>query len=83
LYNAAVGDFKGSVFDTTTGKSAFTFKLGAGTVIPGFDQGVTGMKVGGKRTILIPSALGYGAAGTTSIPGGSGLVFDVTLIAVQ
>jgi peptidylprolyl isomerase len=83
LYNASVGDFKGSVFDTTIGKSAYTFKLGSGTVIPGFDQGITGMKVGGKRTILIPSALGYGANGTAGIPGGSGLVFDVQLVTAQ
>jgi FKBP-type peptidyl-prolyl cis-trans isomerase FkpA len=52
-------------------------------VIPGFSQGVQGMKVGGKRTILIPSSLGYGAAGVAgAIPGNTGLVFDVELVKV-
>jgi FKBP-type peptidyl-prolyl cis-trans isomerase FkpA len=79
LYSATAVNFKGRQFDTGT----FTFKLGAGSVISGFDQGVAGMKVGGARTILVPSALGYGASGTTGIPANSGLVFDVKLTAVQ
>jgi FKBP-type peptidyl-prolyl cis-trans isomerase FkpA len=79
LYSATAVNFKGKQFDTGT----FTFKLGAGSVISGFDQGVAGMKVGGARTILVPSALGYGASGTTGIPANSGLVFEVKLTAVQ
>ena len=79
LYSATATNFKGSQFDTGT----FSFKLGAGSVISGFDQGVIGMKAGGTRTILIPSALGYGASGTTGIPANSGLVFEVKLTAVQ
>jgi FKBP-type peptidyl-prolyl cis-trans isomerase FkpA len=79
LYSATAVNFKGRQFDTGT----FTFKLGAGSVISGFDQGVAGMKVGGARTILVPSALGYGASGTTGIPANSGLVFEVKLTAVQ
>jgi len=79
LYSATAANFKGKQFDTGT----FTFKLGAGAVIAGFDQGVAGMKVGGARTILVPSGLGYGASGTTGIPANSGLVFDVKLTAVQ
>jgi FKBP-type peptidyl-prolyl cis-trans isomerase FkpA len=79
LYSATAVNFKGRQFDAGT----FTFKLGAGSVISGFDQGVAGMKVGGARTILVPSALGYGASGTTGIPANSGLVFDVKLTAVQ
>lgn len=79
LYNASASDFKGTKFDN----GSFSFVLGAGTVIPGFDQGVTGMKVGGKRTILIPASLGYGATGTAGIPGNSGLVFEVELTAVK
>jgi FKBP-type peptidyl-prolyl cis-trans isomerase FkpA len=79
LYSATAADFKGSQFDTGT----FSFKLGGGSVISGFDQGVIGMKVGGTRTVLIPSAQGYGSSGTTGIPANSGLVFTITLTAVQ
>jgi FKBP-type peptidyl-prolyl cis-trans isomerase FkpA len=90
LYNASAADFK-SQFDTGTinpsgAASNPRFILGAtaGTrLIAGFDQGVVGMKVGGKRTLLIPSNLGYGAAGTSGIPGNSGLVFEVELTAVN
>lgn len=79
LYSASATDFKGTQFDTGT----FSFKLGGGSVIPGFDQGVIGMKVGGTRTVLIPSSLGYGSTGATRVPANSGLVFTVTLTAVQ
>jgi FKBP-type peptidyl-prolyl cis-trans isomerase len=83
LYNSAVANFKGAQFDSSVGKANFEFQLGANKVIPGFDQGVTGMKVGGKRTVLIPSSLGYGASGQGSIPPNSGLVFDIELVSVK
>jgi FKBP-type peptidyl-prolyl cis-trans isomerase FkpA len=79
LYSDTAADHKGTQFDTGT----FSFTLGANQVIAGFDQGVTGMKVGGKRTLLIPSSLGYGASGKNAIPANAGLVFDVALTAVQ
>jgi len=79
LYSATAANFKGKQFDAGT----LTFKLGAGSLISGFDQGVLGMKAGGSRTILVPSSMGYGASGTTGIPPNSGLVFDVKLTAVQ
>jgi FKBP-type peptidyl-prolyl cis-trans isomerase FkpA len=79
LYSATASDHKGAQFDAGT----FPFTLGAGSVIAGFDQGVLGMKVGGKRTLLIPSNMGYGASGSGSIPPNAGLVFDVTLNSVQ
>ena len=79
LYTTTTANFRGTQFDAGT----FSFKVGAGAVISGFDQGVVGMKVGGTRTLLIPSALGYGASGTTGIPANSGLVFEVKLTAVQ
>jgi FKBP-type peptidyl-prolyl cis-trans isomerase FkpA len=79
LYTTSVASFKGAQFDS----GSFDFKVGAGSVIPGFDQGVTGMKVGGKRTVLIPSSLGYGASGQGSIPPNAGLVFDIELTAVK
>ncbi len=83
LYNTTVTNFKGAQFDSSAGKPPFAFTLGAGKVIAGFDQGVTGMKVGGKRTVFIPSDLGYGSGGTNGIPGNSGLVFDLELVEVQ
>jgi len=88
LYNASAANFKGSQFDASRAGQPFTFVVGAtGTsesTIPGFSQGVQGMKVGGKRTVLIPSSLGYGAsgAGNGAIPPNSGLVFDVELVKV-
>ena len=74
------GDHKGAKFDSGTG---FSFLIGSTGVIKGFDQGVTGMKVGGKRTVLIPSSLGYGSSGNNSIPPNAGLVFDIELTAVK
>lgn len=76
----------GQVFDASAnhGSSGFTFKLGAGQVIQGWDQGVAGMKVGGKRKLVIPASLAYGdqAVGNV-IPAGSTLVFEVELLQVQ
>jgi FKBP-type peptidyl-prolyl cis-trans isomerase FkpA len=79
LYSDTATDHKGTQFDAGT----FTFTLGQNQVIAGFEQGVLGMKVGGKRTLLIPSSLGYGASANGAIPANSGLVFDVALTAVQ
>lgn len=84
LYSSVAADHKGILVDTnTTASTNYTFKLGAGQVITGFDQGVTGMKVGGKRIITMPSALAYGATGSGGIPGNSGIVFTVELISIQ
>ena len=74
----------GTKFDSSIGKAPFPFTIGAGEVIPGWDQGVAGMKVGGKRQLVIPSDLAYGDAGYPPvIPGGATLKFDVTLLLVN
>jgi FKBP-type peptidyl-prolyl cis-trans isomerase FkpA len=83
LYNPNKADFKGTQFDSSVGKAPFVFKLGAKQVIAGWDQGVAGMKVGGKRTLIIPASLGYGATGQGGIPGNAGLVFEVELLKVE
>ncbi|MDP1999611.1 MAG: FKBP-type peptidyl-prolyl cis-trans isomerase [Rhodoferax sp.] len=88
LYNASATNFRGTQFDSSVGKQAFQFKLSVGKVIAGWDQGVAGMKVGGTRTLIIPSALGYGSTGTGTgagnvIPPNAALVFTVDLLAVQ
>ena len=75
----------GQVFDSSLspGRTPFTFKLGTGAVIQGFDQGITGMKVGGKRRVTVPSSLGYGAAGyPPTIPGNATLVFEIDLLSI-
>lgn len=87
LYDVRQTNQKGTQFDTSVGKNpaSFTFVLGAGKVIAGWDQGFTGMQVGGKRTLVIPAALGYGAtgAGNGAIPANAALVFEVELLSVQ
>jgi FKBP-type peptidyl-prolyl cis-trans isomerase len=70
----------GTVFDP--GLQPFTFTLGAGAVIQGFDIGVDGMQLGGKRKIVIPPELGYGSRGAGSIPPGSILIFEVEVLSV-
>lgn len=76
----------GTVFDASAnhGAEGFTFKLGAGQVIKGWDQGIVGMKVGGKRVLAIPAALAYGSQSpSASIPANSDLIFEVELLKVQ
>ena len=72
-----------SKFDSNVGGNLFSFRLGLGEVIPGWDQGILGMKVGGKRRIVIGSSLAYGSGGQGPIPPNATLVFDVELKAVQ
>jgi len=85
LYRPLAKNGKGRQFDTSLGpgREPLEFPLGAGKVIKGWEQGVAGMKVGGKRTLIIPSELAYGPRSMGMIPANSALIFDVELLDVK
>jgi FKBP-type peptidyl-prolyl cis-trans isomerase FkpA len=85
LYAAGVPENKGTQFDSSLspGRQPFSFTLGRGQVIAGWDQGVVGMRVGGQRRLVIPPNLAYGSSGSGPIPPNATLVFDIELLAVQ
>jgi len=74
----------GSQFDSSRDRGEpFEFQLGAGEVIPGWDEGIKGMRVGGRRELVIPAAMAYGRRGQGDIPPNAALKFDVELMDVQ
>lgn len=83
LFNLTAAENKGTLVDSSAGRTPLSFTLGGGGVIPGFDRGVTGMKVGGVRRLIVPPELAYGAAGNQSVPPNSNLVFEIELLGVQ
>jgi FKBP-type peptidyl-prolyl cis-trans isomerase FkpA len=84
LYDPKAPNLHGAKFDSSrTSGTPFTFQVGGRQVIKGWDLGVVGMKVGGKRTLMIPSYLGYSTAGSGAIPPNTHLVFDIELLSVK
>ena len=85
LYDPSKPDLKGRMFDTSRERGPFDFVLGAGQVIPGWDQGFEGMRIGGRRRLIIPPDLAYGVdgAGNGIIPPNATLIFDMELLDVQ
>ncbi|QGZ38201.1 FKBP-type peptidyl-prolyl cis-trans isomerase FkpA [Pseudoduganella flava] len=73
----------GEKFDSSIGRDPFSFRLGGGQVIRGWDEGVQGMKVGGKRTLILPPEMGYGDSGAGPIPPNANLIFEVELLDVR
>jgi len=85
LYDPTQPEMKGRMFDSSRDRGPFDFQLGAGQVIPGWDQGFDGMKVGGRRRLIIPPSLGYGVdgAGGGIIPPNATLIFEMELLDVK
>jgi FKBP-type peptidyl-prolyl cis-trans isomerase FkpA len=85
LYDPGSADKKGKKFDSSLDRqSPFSFPLGAGRVIRGWDEGVAGMRVGGKRTLIIPADMAYGARGAGGvIPPDATLIFEIELLEVK
>jgi FKBP-type peptidyl-prolyl cis-trans isomerase len=81
MYKGTLKD--GTTFDENTGKAPFVFELGAGQVIKGWDEGMKGMRVGGKRHLEIPASMGYGDRTAGTIPPNSTLIFDVELLRID
>ncbi len=83
LYDGSKANLRGTMIETSVGKTPFEFPLGAGKVIAGWDQGLVGMLTGGSRTLTIPPSLGYGSVAQGNIPANSTLIFDIQLVAVK
>jgi FKBP-type peptidyl-prolyl cis-trans isomerase FkpA len=84
VYDENTADHHGLKFDSSVDRNdPYTFILGVDRVIQGWQQGVPGMRVGGRRTLIIPPHLGYGSAGNPPIPPNAALVFDIELLNVE
>jgi FKBP-type peptidyl-prolyl cis-trans isomerase FkpA len=82
LYDPARNDGKGGVFDTSRNGTPFVFTLGANSVIPGWDQGLVGMRVGGLRRLTVPPNLAYGGERNGPIPQYATLIFEIELLGI-
>lgn len=83
LYDENKPSQKGLQFETSVGGTPFSFVLGAGQVIRGWDQGLPGLRVGGTRQLVLPPSLAYGSARNGVIPPNATLIFDIELVSIQ
>jgi FKBP-type peptidyl-prolyl cis-trans isomerase FkpA len=83
MYDPAGTNGKGQQIQSSVGGAPFSFVLGTGAVISGWDRGVPGMRIGGQRRLNLPPELAYGTAGNPPIPGNASLVFEIELLDVQ
>ncbi|MCA1585089.1 MAG: FKBP-type peptidyl-prolyl cis-trans isomerase [Acidobacteria bacterium] len=82
LYSNSATENKGRQFDSSAGRGLFSFVLGTNAVIRGWDQGVPGMRVGGRRRLVIPPELAYGSTGQGAIPPNATVLFEVELVSI-
>ena len=83
IYDIREFDLRGAQFDSTSGGEPFEFLLGSTDVITALNQGLVGMRVGGRRTLIVPTGLAYGRQGNGPIPPNAALVFDIELLDVD
>lgn len=83
LYSPKSPKLRGNKFDSSVDGAPFTFKLGSGAVIKGWDEGVRGMRVGGKRQLIVPASMGFGKDGLGPVPSTANLLFEVELMDVK
>ena len=83
LYDANVADHRGEPIGDAPTDDPTSFRIGSGQVIPGVDQGVSGMAVGGRRSVVVPPDMAFGAAGTNTIPGNATLLYEFELVAAD
>lgn len=83
FYKTSAVENKGPEFDSSTGRGPFSFTLGGSEVIQGWDRGLTGMRVGGMRRLVVPPSLAYGSVRFGPIPPNATLLFEIELLDVQ
>ncbi len=83
MYDAKAPGMRGQQFDSSTKRMPYPFRIGGGAVYKAWDAGVAGMRVGGKRTLVVPAAMGYGKDGAGPIPPDANLVFEIELLEIN
>lgn len=83
LYAPKAPKLRGQKFDSSVGAAPYTFKIGTGVVIKGWDEGIKGMKVGGKRQLIVPASMGFGKDGLGPVPSTANLLFEIELLDVK
>jgi FKBP-type peptidyl-prolyl cis-trans isomerase FkpA len=83
MYDPKAPQQRGEEFDSSLKRLPFTFRIGGAAVLKGWDEGVAGMREGGKRVLVVPSAMGYGKEGTGPIPANANLIFEIQLVEVH
>ena len=83
MYDPKAPQQRGEEFDSSLKRLPFTFRIGGAAVLKGWDEGVAGMREGGKRVLVVPSSMGYGKEGTGPIPPNANLIFEIQLVEVH
>jgi FKBP-type peptidyl-prolyl cis-trans isomerase FkpA len=83
LYAPHAPKLRGNKFDSSIGAAPYSFKVGAGSVIRGWEEGIKGMRVGGKRQLIVPASMGFGKDGLGPVPSTANLLFEIELVDVK